>query len=70
MTLHRCTEAQCPYLGQRSPTTGCACHKTDEQVLRETLRALYKAVEDRGGAYGLRLAQALDDALAALGGRP
>ncbi len=34
MGLHRCTEAECPFLGQAT-SDSCRCHKTDVQVLRE-----------------------------------
>lgn len=39
MTLHRCTDAECPYLGQAT-NKACGCHQTDEQVLHGALRKL------------------------------
>ena len=33
MSLHRCTDTDCPYKGQSSPRS-CTCHQTDEQTLR------------------------------------
>jgi hypothetical protein len=32
VTLHRCADTACPHVGQAT-NKGCACHKTDEQVL-------------------------------------
>lgn len=43
MGLHRCTEQECPYLGQTSGR-GCGCHKTDEQVLQGRVERLEKAL--------------------------
>lgn len=43
MTLHRCTEGECPFVGQRTGR-GCRCHKTDEQVLRENSAAMLTAL--------------------------
>lgn len=44
MSLHRCTEPECPYQGQPSGR-GCGCHKTDERVLRERVAALVDMLE-------------------------
>ncbi len=44
MTEHRCNDNGCPYLGQASPKS-CACHKTNEQVLREQVCDLMDAAE-------------------------
>ena len=43
MTLHRCTDAECPYSSLQSPEW-CVCHKTDEQVLTEQRDCLLEAV--------------------------
>ncbi len=52
MGLHRCTEAECPFLG-KTTSRSCGCHKTDEQVLtkqRDDLLALIKlALSLKGG---------------------
>jgi hypothetical protein len=37
MSLHRCTETDCLFIGQTT-TKGCGCHRTDEQVLRDALK--------------------------------
>ena len=42
--LHRCADHDCPYVGQPSPK-GCACHKTDEQVLRDSNAELLAALK-------------------------
>mgnify|MGYP001581955488 CR=1 FL=1 len=39
MGLHRCSEADCCYTGQPSPTS-CGCHQADEQVLRTMIGEL------------------------------
>ena len=39
MSLHRCTDTDCCYIGLASPR-GCGCHQTDEQMLRESHAAL------------------------------
>jgi hypothetical protein len=44
MSLHRCTDADCPHVGQRTDR-GCLCHKTDEQVLTEQRDELLRLVE-------------------------
>ena len=44
MTLHRCTETGCPSFGQRTFRDACACHRTDEQVLREQRDELLEAL--------------------------
>ncbi|WBU27633.1 hypothetical protein OOZ54_13265 [Rhodopseudomonas palustris] len=43
-TAHRCTEAECPYVGQPSPA-GCGCHKTTHQLLKERAAAVEQQVE-------------------------
>lgn len=49
MMLHKCTEAECPFLGQR--TRGCGCHQTDEQVLRAENARLRAALERIAGDF-------------------
>lgn len=43
MSLHRCSTAECPFVGQHT-TRSCECHKTDEQVLRATIADLRAAL--------------------------
>ena len=45
MGFHRCSEQECPYFGQPSPDKGCACHRTDEQLLANTLRLLVTRIQ-------------------------
>jgi hypothetical protein len=40
MGLHRCTEAECPFVGKPSTRGSCRCHKTDEEVLKERVSVL------------------------------
>lgn len=45
--VHRCTEIECPFLGQET-SKSCGCHKTTEQLLleqREDMLAALKAIE-------------------------
>lgn len=44
MSLHRCNDNGCPYFTQASPKS-CACHKANEQVLREQVGDLMDAAE-------------------------
>lgn len=44
MSLHRCTETECPFIGQTT-SRSCLCHKTDEQVLAERVKDLTIALE-------------------------
>ena len=37
MGLHRCTEPECPHIGQAT-SRSCGCHRTDEHVLRAVIR--------------------------------
>ncbi len=43
MGLHRCTEPECPFVGQTT-SRSCGCHKTDEQVLTAANKALANAL--------------------------
>lgn len=42
---HRCTEQECPHIGQRSDR-GCGCHKTREQMLEDEVVRLRRFVGD------------------------
>lgn len=44
MSLHRCTEAECPFVGQTT-NRSCRCHRTDEQVQGERIASLVEALE-------------------------
>jgi hypothetical protein len=44
MGLHRCTEAECPYEGDLSPSS-CGCHKTDERIMADAANALLVALK-------------------------
>lgn len=44
MSLHRCSTAECPFVGQAT-NKGCGCHQTDEQVLRATNADLLAALQ-------------------------
>lgn len=51
--LHKCTDAECPFVGQRTDRT-CGCHQTDEQVLRdenERLRGVLRQAQDALSEY-------------------
>lgn len=48
MSLHRCSEAECPYLGEPS-SRHCRCHRTDEEVLRAENKAMREALESLEG---------------------
>lgn len=43
MGLHRCTFAECPFVG-RQTSRGCNCHKSDEQVLSEVASKMLAAL--------------------------
>lgn len=45
MGLHRCTTAECPFVGERT-ARDCNCHKSDEQVLREAAAAMLAALDN------------------------
>ena len=42
MGLHRCTEPECPFIGQTT-SRSCGCHKTDYEVLRGVIREMLAA---------------------------
>jgi hypothetical protein len=50
MGLHRCTEVECPYLGQAT-SRSCGCHKTDEQILQERVAVLLKVAKQQAAEY-------------------
>ena len=43
MSLHRCTDSECPYLGQAT-NKGCACHLSDVEVLTAINAELVEAL--------------------------
>lgn len=45
MSLHRCTEAECPFVGQIT-SRSCRCHKTDLEMLEGAIKALLSADDD------------------------
>lgn len=49
-SIHRCTEAECPYEGQVTRKS-CLCHKTAEQMLTERVAALEAALTVFVNAY-------------------
>ena len=44
MGLHRCTEPECPFVGQTT-SRSCRCHKTNEEVLTKQRDRLLDALE-------------------------
>lgn len=37
---HRCTTAECPYLGQLTDNLSCGCHRKEAEIMREKLDLL------------------------------
>ena len=37
---HRCTTAECPYLGQLTDNLSCGCHRKEAEIMREKLALL------------------------------
>lgn len=37
---HRCTTAECPYLGQLTDHLSCGCHRKEAEIMREKLALL------------------------------
>lgn len=48
---HHCSDRDCSYLGQPSATS-CRCHKSDDQMLRESHATLLKALHEGRRAIG------------------
>ena len=70
MSLHRCTETDCPFIGQTT-TKACRCHRTDEQVLQgrvDTLETVLLDALSAANELGLSSAyfprEAIEQALA------
>lgn len=45
MDRHRCTDVDCPYIGQIT-TRACACHKTEVEVLRDQRDELLETLKE------------------------
>ena len=48
MGLHRCTEPECPHVGQQT-SRSCRCHKTNEEVLTAQRDRLLDALKTIAG---------------------
>lgn len=60
---HRCTDIECPMLGQRS-STSCRCHRTREQVAASLIDADRHVFE----WFNERYPDEMAECLAAMGG--
>lgn len=50
MGLHRCTESECPFIGQTT-SRSCGCHKTNEEVLEARVAVLLTVAKQQAAQY-------------------